>query len=101
MIRKRNDSVKPGCGIDGSEGENFTKRGTDPYKSNPRGDFLSPRGAGVYQDKDAGFLRRKSANDDPEQGKYTLAGGARDIFDAVEGQSSDSGNRAVKSGNKD
>ena len=24
-IRKRNDSVKPGCGIDGSEGENFTK----------------------------------------------------------------------------
>ena len=96
-IRKRNDSVKPGCGIDGSEGENFTKRGTNPYKSNPRGDYLSSQGAGVYQDKSASFLTNKMANDDPEQGKYTLAGDARDIFDEVEGQSSDSGNRAVRS----
>ena len=56
-IRKRNDSVKPGCGIDGAEGENFTKRGTNPWDSNPSGDYLSSQGAGVYQDKSASFLR--------------------------------------------
>ena len=100
-IRKRNDSVKPGCGIDGSEGENFTKRSGNPWDSNPRGDYLSSRGAGKYQDKSASFLTNKMANDDPEQGKYTLAGDAKDIWDAVEGQSSDSGNRAVRSGRKD
>ena len=104
-IRKRNDAdgwKRGAMGIDGRDGDRFTKQyAVDPYDSNPRGDFKSPKGAGVYQDEAASFLRRKSANDDPEQGKYTLAGGARDIFDAVEGQSSDSGNRAVKSGNKD
>jgi hypothetical protein len=101
-IRKRNDSIKPGCGIDGTEGENFTKRRTDPWDSNPRGNYLSPKGAGVYQDKDASFLTNKNPNDDFEQqGKYTLAGGARDIFDEVEGQSSDSGNRAVRSRGQD
>jgi hypothetical protein len=102
MIRKRNDSVKPGCGIDGSEGEDFTKRGTNPYKSNPRGDYLSSQGAGKYQDKSASFLTNKNPDDDFEQqGKYTLAGDAKDIWDAVEGQSSDSGNRAVRSGRRD
>ena len=100
--RRRNDSVKPGCGIDGSEGENFTKRGTDPWNSNPRGDYLSSRGAGAYQDKSASFLTNKMPDDDYEnQGKYNLAGGARDIFDAVEGQSSDDGNRAVRSRGQD
>jgi hypothetical protein len=89
-IRKRNDSVKPGCGIDGAEGENFTKQRTDPWKSNPKDDYLSPQGAGKYQDADASFLRNKLPDE-------ATAPASRDIWDAVEGQSSDSGNRAVKS----
>lgn len=88
-IRKRNDSVKPGMGIDGTEGEDFTRRRTDPWKSNPEGDYLSPQGAGRYQDRDAGFLRNKM----PWETNQT----SYDILDEVEGQSSDSGNRAVRS----
>jgi hypothetical protein len=101
MIRKRNDSVKPGMGVDGTEGENFTKRSTSPWNSNPRGNFASPKGRGVYQDASPGLTNKMPDDDYSEQGKYNLAGGARDILDAVEGQSSDSGNRAVRSGNKD
>ena len=75
-IRKRNDAdgwKRGAMGIDGRDGDRFTKQyAVDPYDSNPRGDFKSPKGAGVYQDEAASFLRRKSANDDPEQGKYTL-----------------------------
>jgi len=103
-IRKRNDSDgwrRGAMGIDGNEGSNFTKRGTDPYRSNPRGDYLSPQGAGAYQEKDADFLRRKSADEDPEQGKYTLAGGAVDILDAVEANQSDDGNRRIRSRGQD
>ena len=96
-IRKRNDSVKPGCGIDGSEGDNFTKRPTSFFRAIRAVTISPPQGAGVYQDKDASFLRNKAPSDDPEGGKYTLAGGAKDIWDEVEGQSSDSGNRAVRS----
>jgi hypothetical protein len=88
-IRKRNDSVKPGCGIDGTEGESFTKQRTDPWKSNPKDDYLSPQGAGAYQSGDADFLRNKLPDE--------AVNGSRDIWDAVEGQSSDSGNRAVRS----
>lgn len=95
-IRKRNDSVKPGCGIDGTEGENFTKRSTSFFKSNPRGNFIDKKGVGAYQDADASFLRNVPANDDPEGGKYTLAGDAVDILDAVEANQSDSGNRGIK-----
>jgi hypothetical protein len=91
MIRKRNDSVKDGCGVDGSEGQNYTKIGrVSPWKSNPKDDYLSPQGAGKYQDADASFLRNKLPDE-------AAAPASRDIWDAVEGQSSDSGNRAVKS----
>jgi hypothetical protein len=102
-IRKRNDDrgyERGAKGIDGNMGSNFTKRGGDSWDSNPRGNFVSPKGAGAYQGSDSG-LRNKLPDEDSEQGKYTLAGGARDIFDAVENQSSDSGNRAVKSGRTD
>jgi hypothetical protein len=78
MIRKRNDSVKPGCGIDGTEGENLTKQRTDPWKSNPKDDYLSPQGAGKYQDADASFLRNKMPSD--QSGGV----GTRDILDNVE-----------------
>jgi hypothetical protein len=90
MIRKRNDSVKDGCGVDGSEGQNYTKIGrVSPWKSNPKEDYLSPQGAGAYQDEGADFLRNKLP--------YEATEGAYSILDEVEAQSSDSGNRAVKS----
>ena len=93
MNRYRNDSaVKPGKGIDGTEGEDLTKlhRG-NPWDPNPRGNYKSPRGAGAYQQGDADFLTDKLPSD--QSGGV----GTRDIWDAVEGESSDSGNRAVKS----
>jgi hypothetical protein len=95
-MAKRNNSA-PGRGIDGSLGERFSKTGAvDPWNSNPRGDYLSPQGAGVYQDKDASFLRNQRPNDGTED-----FSDARDILDQVEAQQSDSGNRAVRSGKKD
>ena len=101
MIRKHKNSVAPGCGVDGSEGENFTKRRTDPWHSSPRGNFIDKKGVGAYTSNDPGLTNQKANDDFEQQGKYTLSGDAKDIWDAVEGQSSDSGNRAVKSGNKD
>jgi hypothetical protein len=67
----------------------------DPWNSNPRRNYVSPQGRGPYQDASSG-LRNVPAND----GTRDMSD-ARDIWDAVEGQSSDSGNRAVKSGSKD
>jgi hypothetical protein len=81
--------VKPGCGIDGTEGESFTRQRTDPWDSNPKGNRV-PYGAGKYTDNESG-LRNKLPSD-PTGGAVS-----RDIFDDVEGQSSDSGNRAVRS----
>jgi len=31
-IRRRDDSVKPGCGIDAAKGENFTKQNRSPME---------------------------------------------------------------------
>ena len=74
-IRKRDDSVKPGKGVDGSEGENFTKQNrTDPWNRNPRGNFIS-RDGGRYTNNESG-LRNKP------QGAGT--GDTHDIFDNVE-----------------
>jgi hypothetical protein len=88
MRRVRNDSVKPGMGIDGRKGERFTKE----YAKSPwaPGDMekINPRGAGVYG-RDERVLRNKQP--------YEATADSYDVFDAVEGQSSDSTNRAVKS----
>ena len=78
-IRKRNDVVKPGCGIDGDLGENFTKRRTDPWNSNPKGNDVDERGANVYQNKNADFLRNRPP--------YEATETPRDIWADVEGQS--------------
>jgi hypothetical protein len=79
MKRRHDDSIKPGCGIDGTEGENFTKVGrVNPSDSNPKDDYLSPQGAGKYQNPDASFLRNKPADD--QSGGV----GTRDILDNVE-----------------
>jgi hypothetical protein len=93
MKRQRNDSVKSGCGIDGSLGEKYTKTGAvNPWRSNPEGSFVSPKGRGTYQDASSG-LTNKLPDNNPDD--------VRDILDQVEAQSSDSGNRAVKSGSRD
>ena len=99
MKRRHDDSIKHGKGIDGSLGERYSKQyAVDPWHSNVRGDFLSPKGAGKYQEKDASFLRNQSPTDIETQHPDSEA---RDIWNAVEGQSSDSGNRRVRSGDRD
>ena len=85
-IRKRNDD----------EG---WKRGVGAYSRNDaglrQGGFpnsdpgTNKAGCGVYTSDDAGLTNKM-----PEE---TTAPASRDVFDAVEGQSSDDGNRAVRS----
>jgi hypothetical protein len=97
-IRRRDDSIKPGKGIDGDSGSDFTKQHrVSPWASNRNDDYLSPQGAGAYQDENADFLRNKPPGAGTGGTGESLQGGSHDIWDAVEGQSSDSGNRAVKS----
>ena len=75
--RKFSGKVKPGMGIDGTEGEDFSrKHAVDPWNSNPKGNYKSPRGAGPYEDKNADFLR--DTGTDPEN--YAKI----DVFDMVE-----------------
>jgi hypothetical protein len=52
-----------------------------------------PKGCGAYTSDDVSFLTGK-ASDTPHDNTWL---NQRDIFDEVEGQSSDDGNRAVKS----
>jgi hypothetical protein len=76
MIRKRNDSVKSGCGIDGSKGENFSRQyDVDPWNP-PKmgGEDINPKGTGRYTSNDPG-LRNKA----PGSG----TGDTHDIFDNV------------------
>jgi hypothetical protein len=63
--------VRPGSGF------NYGDAGTNPA------------GCGAYTSDESGLTNKV-----PEE---TTAPASRDIFDAVEGQSSDSGNRAVRS----
>jgi hypothetical protein len=99
MKRKHNDTIKPGCGIDGGLGEDFTKRSGDPWDSNPRGNYKSPRGAGAYQDGDASFLTNKFP-DENRRDEDPLSG-ARDILAEVEANQPDTGNRAIRSRDRD
>jgi hypothetical protein len=89
-IRKRNDSVKPGCGIDGSEGENYTKKSGNPWDSNPAHDFMSPKGRGPYQNAGSGLTNKQQNG-----GSSDMSDGI-DILDLVESNQSDSGNRGIK-----
>jgi hypothetical protein len=87
-IRKRDNSVKDGCGIDGSKGQRFTKEYADSPWSPPEMERINPKGAGKYTNDDSGLRNRRP---------YEATADSYDVFDEVEGQSSDSGNRAVKS----
>ena len=44
-VRRRDDSIKPGVGIDKDLGSDFTRVGrVSPWKSNKNDDYLSPHG---------------------------------------------------------
>ena len=89
MIWKRNDNVKSGVGVDGREGENFTRQNrSDPW-SPPKLGSISPRGAGKYTNDDPG-LRNKQ----PGAG----TGDAHDIFDNVERNSGNGAPGPIKYG---
>jgi hypothetical protein len=87
--RKFSGKVRPGMGIDTTEGESFTKRGTDPWTVQPRGVDYVP-GDGVkrrdtvkssgqrYTDNESGL---RDTGTDPEN--YSKV----DILDMVESQS--------------
>jgi hypothetical protein len=82
--RRFSGKVKDGMGDSGTEGQDFTKRHrVDPWDSNPAGNYKSPRGAGVYEEKNADFLR--DTGTDPEN--YAKV----DVFDMVESQSDKTG----------
>jgi hypothetical protein len=89
MARRRDDSVKAGCGIDGKLGENFTKGGSDPWNPPTLTDDLTDKGSGAYTRNDHAGLRQKLPAE--------AATRSRDIFDDVTANQPDSGNRAVKS----
>jgi hypothetical protein len=91
-IRKRDDSVKPGCGIDGAEGENFTKRGTDPWNSNPAGNSNSASHGKYTNNDDAGLKERQP---------WEVGAKTRQILDEVEANDDDDGNRAIRSRDSD
>lgn len=79
-VKRHDNSIKPGKGIDGTEGETFSRdHAVSPWSPNSRGNFKSPRGAGAYQDGNADFLNDKK----PDEATAT----SRDIWDDVEGQS--------------
>ena len=80
--RKFSGKLKPGMGIDGTEGENFTKRGTDPWDSSPRGNFISRTGGAAYINNEFGL---RDTGTDPEN--YAKV----DVFDMVESQSDKTG----------
>ena len=87
-VRKRNDAEG---WRKGALGKYIDPSGVRPGSGfNYGGAGTNPKGCGVYTSDDVDFLVNKM----PEE---TTAPASRDIFDAVEGQSSDSGNRAVKS----
>ena len=86
-IRKRNDNEGWRCG-NGAYSDNSAGlvRGSGFNYGGPG----ASKSCGVYQDADANFLTNKMPDE-------ATAPASRYIGDAVEGQSSDSGNRAVKS----
>jgi hypothetical protein len=86
MKRVRDDSVKPGRGIDADLGENYTKQHrSDPWTPPKIGDGqVNSRGHGKYTDDESG-LRNKAPGAGTGGTGESLQGGTRDILDDVEG----------------
>jgi hypothetical protein len=85
MIRKRNDSVKSGPGIDGSKGENWTRaNASDSVWGIP-----NPGGEERRYDRNAGssrgdqWIERSEQNLLRNKQPFDWAAGKRDIFDDV------------------
>ena len=75
--RKGTDGWRDGkgqIGIDGNKDAGFSRRGTDPWDSNPRGNFIS-RDGGRYTNNESG-LRNKAPDESVNS--------SHDIFDNVE-----------------
>jgi hypothetical protein len=86
-------------GTDGDSGSDFSKKHAQDPWTVKAGDGINPRGAGKYTSDDAGLVQRSPAEDVGGEGEYSA--GSRDVWDAVEGQSSDDGNRRVRSRDSD
>jgi hypothetical protein len=85
---RHDDSIKPGRGIDGTEGENFSREhAVSPWHSNEKGDRV-PDGTGKYTSN-----RPVLTNKQP----YEANAETYSILDEVEAQSGDGGNRKVRS----
>jgi hypothetical protein len=97
MIRKRNDTVKSGRGIDGDLGENYTKQHRVSPWSPPLigGEDINPKGHGKYTSDESG-LRNKPASAGTG-GDGAGLWGTHSVEDVVNENSSDDGNRALKS----
>jgi hypothetical protein len=112
--RKGRDGWREGkgqIGIDGNKDSSFGRGRNNEWTVEPRSATEGARGDGIrrvdtvksagqnYTSNESG-LRNKLPDEDPDQGTRSRRVGT-DIFDAVESQSSDSGNRIVRSGNND
>jgi hypothetical protein len=90
FARKRDDSVKAGCGIDGQKGERFTKEHVSSTWNPPNpGDKISKPG-GAYTNNESG-LRNKQ----PDDVSNTPA---RDLWDDVEKNSGNGAPGPIKYG---
>ncbi len=61
-IRRCNDSVKPGCGIDGSKGENFTHGAVGSWNQQSA-HKERPNYPGAYSTNDSGLRNKKDFGD--------------------------------------
>jgi hypothetical protein len=84
VIRKRSDNVKPGRGIDGTEGENYTKEYARSTWDHPSigGEDINPKGHGKYTSDESG-LRNKAPGAGTGGTGESLQGGSHDIWDDV------------------
>jgi hypothetical protein len=73
-IRKRNDSVKSGKGIDGDLGEDFVKPGPDMQFGYPGQRSKESSYAGAYTENKSGLTRTED---------FQFGAESRDIFDDV------------------
>jgi hypothetical protein len=83
-VRKHDDSVKAGCGVDGTEGENYTKAYNVPdmqfaYPGQRSKESSKP---GAYTDNDSGLTR--TDNFEGPNSSYYGGSVSRQIWEDVE-----------------
>ena|ERR1700733_7794510 len=93
-IRSRDDSVKPGRGIDGSEGENFTRNSQDPLTVEPHCAAPERSYSRLSDDNGGDKWAEYGVNQDQLRNKrdFMFRSLKRDIWaDAVEGNGEENG----------